>query len=508
MKPSILQNGLALIISLWLISCQRDDPYRLAWRKELPYVSCYSSPKAADLNNDGVLDIVIGAGSGEWQKSDTAIVALDGSTGAMLWRISGRNQIVGSAVFIDVNKDNIPDVIIGGRSAELKAIDGKSGAIIWEFLKTDDAFAPKVAGWYNFFSPQLIPDQSNDTMPDLLISNGGDGTAVPTDLKRPAGKLMVINSATGKIIAQATMPDGKETYMSPVIIYHRDKQPFVYFGTGGETIGGHLYKATLENVMKQDLSEAIVLAESLKKGFVAPPLLVDITHDSIPDVIVNAVEGKMMAIDGNTDLLLWEVGIPYAEAYTSPAPGFFNADSTLDFFVNYAIGSWPNFLRAVQVAVDGKTGKIILQYETGTFSYASPLTVDLNHDGFSEALLSINYDFTHDGKYESQPWNKVVVFDVHHKMQYPLADSSQSINWASTPWIGDLDKNGRMDIVYINSAATNKYDPESASKKLPVSSTISRIEFEQNTYSVLWGSYMGNTSNNIFSNTKANRNGK
>jgi PQQ-like domain len=472
------------------------------WRQELLHTSCYSSPKVADLNNDGVLDIVVGAGAAEWQPSDTAVIALDGATGVMLWHVEGRNQIVGSAVFTDINGDNTQDVIIGGRSAELKAINGKSGEIIWEFFKTSNAFAPKDSRWFNFTTPQLIPDQNNNGTGDLLIANGGDATAAPTEANRPAGKLMIIDSSTGKIIAQADMPDGKETYMSPVILNPENRQAVIYFGTGGETIGGHFYKTTLADLLKQDISNATILATGLTKGFVGPPLLADITSDGTPDIIVNAVEGKMIAINGKTDSILWEVSIPHAEAYTSPAPGFFNDDSTIDFFCNYAIGAWPHFLRAVQFMVDGKTGKKIHQYEEGNFSYASALTADLNQDGFSEIILSINYDVNVPTKLESEPRNKLLVFDVHNKKQYPLADSTQSINWASTPWMGDLDGDNKLDVLYVNSAASNRYDPERASKKMPASTTVNRIELENNFPSVIWGSYMGSKGNGIFNQSK------
>jgi|GEM_PF-5925214 len=46
-------------------------------------------------------------------------MALDGKTGSMFWHTSGRNQIFGSATLLDINRDGTPDVIIGGRSAEL-----------------------------------------------------------------------------------------------------------------------------------------------------------------------------------------------------------------------------------------------------------------------------------------------------------------------------------------------------------------------------------------------------
>src|SRR5690606_189704 len=92
-----------------------------------------SSPRTADLNNDGVLDIVMGAGKNEYQESDMGVLAFDGKTGELLWKQKCRDQVFGSATFCDANGDNIKDVFIGGRSPQLKAIDGKTGALLWEF---------------------------------------------------------------------------------------------------------------------------------------------------------------------------------------------------------------------------------------------------------------------------------------------------------------------------------------------------------------------------------------
>src|SRR5689334_23461638 len=93
----------------------------LVWSKDLPVVGSLSSPRATDLNNDGVLDIVIGSGKNEFQKTDMGILAFDGKSGNLLWKQSSVDQVFGSATFCDVNGDKIKDILIGGRSPQLKA---------------------------------------------------------------------------------------------------------------------------------------------------------------------------------------------------------------------------------------------------------------------------------------------------------------------------------------------------------------------------------------------------
>jgi hypothetical protein len=61
-----------------------------------------------------------------------------------------------------------------------------------------------------------VPDQDGDQLPDLLIANGGDARAAAGDTSRPVGRLLVISSRYGRILANVPVRDGKETYMSVV----------------------------------------------------------------------------------------------------------------------------------------------------------------------------------------------------------------------------------------------------------------------------------------------------
>lgn len=115
------------------------------WSVIFDGVGTFSSPRVTDLNGDGVSDVILGAGREEFQACDSAIVALDGRNGQMLWKVKAIDQIFGSAALRDLNGDGIMDAVIGGRSAELKAIDGATGKLIWKFNKKKGA-----KKWYNF----------------------------------------------------------------------------------------------------------------------------------------------------------------------------------------------------------------------------------------------------------------------------------------------------------------------------------------------------------------------
>lgn len=125
-----------------------------AWTATFPNLGTLSSPGIADLNQDGVLDIVEGMGRLEFQPIDTAIVASDGKTHVILWSRPAKVRIFGSAMQMDITVDGIEDIGIGGKSATLHAINGANGDLNWEFSRHIAKSLFQVR-YFNFTIPNL-----------------------------------------------------------------------------------------------------------------------------------------------------------------------------------------------------------------------------------------------------------------------------------------------------------------------------------------------------------------
>ena len=477
-----------LSILVCFILCLSQANAQNTWSKRFSGLGTFSSPRVTDLNGDGVSDIIVGAGREEFQSCDSAIMALDGNTGELIWKVSARDQIFGSASLKDISGDGVMDIFIGGRSAELICVNGSTGEVIWRFTPAE---SPKKE-WFNFYNPQFIPDQNNDGVEDILISNGGDVLAEPYDPNRPAGQLVIFDSTNGDVISRAIMPDGKETYMSVSILPGQtDGFKNVVYGTGGETLGGNLYVTTIAEIMAGDLSGSIRLDSSATKGFIAPPVWADINKDGIHDIIANAVDGRLLAFDGKDHHAIWKVGMPNTEAYSSIAIGHFNSDDIPDFFVSYAQGIWPNLYWSKQFMANGATGKIEFLDSAGYYQTSTPVVVDLNNDNIHEALLSVNYH-AYDDNGQRSNHNLLAIVDFVEKKMVELNVKNDGHNISSTPWIGDLDQNGYLDIVYChgtNPTETYSFD----------GMQVNRIDTNVPIYSpIKWGAYMGSEYNGIY----------
>jgi hypothetical protein len=288
------------------------------------------------------------------------------------------------------------------------------------------------------------------------------------------------------------MPDGKEIYISIAVNETQDGSDYeVIFGTGGETIGGNLYVTKLSDIMRGDLTNAINLDSCPNKGYIGPPAWVDITGDGNRDIIVNSVNGRMLAFDGVTKAKLWETVMPNTECYTSIAPGYFNNDSTLDFFISLAQGVWPELDWTKQYMINGLNGKIEFEDSLGFYQTITPVVADFDEDGLDEALVVVDYQVVDENNHKFF-YNMPLVIDFVSNELIDLGISHEGHNMASTPWIGDMDGNGFMDIVFSHSTNPKKtyafdgYQINKITTTIPIKKKIK------------WGAYMGSDYDGVY----------
>ncbi len=484
-----------VVLSAYFIDYNRFEPNN--WSIQIPDVGFTSTMRAVDLNQDGIKDLVIGGGGPEFKRTENGVTAIDGKDGTILWKVPTRNQVVGSPLFKDINRDSVPDVFIGGRSAILLGLNGKNGEIIWEYLPSFDGMDIfNDTTFLNFTTPQFIPDQDNDGLADLLVSFGGFVKAKTNNKDRPVGNLLVISSQNGNILHKIDMPDGKETYLSPLVYdLNNDGQLSVIFGSGGETINGHLYKALLTDLLEKK-GNIEVLATGKGKGFIAAPILADVNLDGILDIIANPVNGDMICINGQTNEVIWELEIDSLyEVYTIPAPGQFTEGDTIpDFFISMGAGAWPNTKFTKHILVDGSSGQTIFSDTLGLFQYASPIVYDFNADGKDDILLAINKrqvikEFSPYAKFYV---NELKVLDVYNKKIFNIGKQKLGSNLGGTPLITDLDADGWVDILYCFMEDGNNFYSFQKGK-------IERTELKFKIKEMpIWGNFMGRNYNSVY----------
>ncbi len=479
-----------LVLLVLVFSTATYAQVSVDWQANIDSTNIFSSPRAVDLTNDGVLDIVLGGGLENFARTQ-AISAIDGATGDIIWQVGARNQIFGSATFYDITGDNIPDVFIGGRTAELIAIDGSNGAVIWEFYPQGDTMDPVDDDLFQFYTSQIVPDQNGDGYSDLLVANGGYPAAGPLDPDRPPNYIMVISALDGEELAKAMVPDEKETYMSPIVNdLDGDGEMDVLFGTGGETIGGSLWRATLSEVMSNDLSNAIELMSGANKGFLGPPSIADFNLDDVMDIVVHSYDGRIAAFDGATNEQLWLYEFPGTESYATPAIGRFTDDLIPDIITTAAVGLAPSFDSFKMILIDGATGELVFQESRDGWSLITPVAVDFDGDGFDEGIFCSNSSFTAGPPFQHQ----VLLIDFNDDTITTLVDFLDGTNLAITPWVGDLENDGALDLVYAHHLSPSTPKPSDGF-------TVKRLNLDTDTPdNIAFGAYLGTNYDGTYDN--------
>ena len=462
------------------------------WSTFTNSVPTLSSPRSADLNGDDVLDVVIGAGT-DSTYSANGVLAFDGATGSSLWVTPSYDEVFSSAVFNDINNDNVPDVFIGGRNSQFFALNGVDGTVIWEAFPQGTGLIPSDSGWYNFYSGQVIPDQNADAIDDILVANGGDHNANPWD-PRPPGHLMILSGATGSVLAKAVMPDSNETYCSPVIADLQNNGTLqVVFGTGGENHGGAMWVANFSDLVNNDLSNSIMLSSNSSKGFIAPASLADFNGNGYLDIIIQSYSGEIMRFDGLTLTQQWSVVVANSESSAAPVIGnFIGGDLTPDVFAVCNKGVAPSFFDHYQVMINGETGQVEWKDSISDLHFASANAFDSNQDGRDEVLISVNQI---NGYFQ----HELLLIDFQNNNISNLTSLTAGVNLASTPLVTDLDNDNLIDIVYAYRAdSTNP----SAWNGIYVNRLTTNIDVPFS--GIAWGGYMGNQYDGLYASELTN----
>ncbi len=453
------------------------DAYGTARWEASDYLACLSSPRAADFNGDGVLDLVVGRGaerlSGEYvlhgafraadlHSSVGYLSAYDGRNGAELWHADASGELFGAPLLTDLNKDGAADVLMGGRNGALIAVNGANGKPLWEFT------GEKSGSYLNYYTAQLMSEKV-DGDPALLIAHGGDPSRPPF-APRPSGRLLQLKGTDGSVHVSVEPTDRAEIYMGAYEANGR-----ILYGTGGETQPGSLWSVSMPSFLRGDLSESVPLLKPITfKGMVAPPALAG------QKIAVASFDGRLALINSETGGILWERTIPAAETWGTPAFGRFNADEAPDLFACFSIGRWPHYAGSTYLAVDGASGRVLWKEERREPFFASPLTVDMDGDGIDEALILIAdmargrsqlYRFNADGG--------------------PLEPVGEPLlgRAVGTPLIADLDGDGSLEIAMTAFTA-------------PVDGAVSTLYVKSlnvpSTNHVGWGGYLGTRGDGVY----------
>lgn len=372
-----------------------------------------SSPAVADLNKDGINDIIFINSSGQAS-------AWNGKTGELLWQpVEIQKPGKSSPAIADMNNDGVEDIVILSGTSMLYVIDGQSGVII---------FKDMLGGTVWNISP-AVGDLNMDGKKDIVVCSE-EGTVY---FIYSAGFELEIEKFSESVEAPV--------YASPIIISNKKISPLV-------VVCSYNSKLFLFNGSSRD-KKTIDLAEKTGKAHLieAAPCIGDTTGDGIPEIAVqSSVPQYVSLIDIRDFSVKWTYFVDPVppeglKHHSSPLISDMNKDGLGDVWLFSANGTI--------YGLKGKTG-----YPAGELMWklslpeanrmvSSAALYDFNKDGVMDAVIGGEGGSIYivDGFVNKRETNRIIA--VVKASNAPIT---------SSVIVGDIDNDGTHDIVYSDAA--------------------------------------------------------
>ena len=157
-----------------------DKDHFIKTNTPLPFNNA-SCMKAADIDGDGDMDLFIGGGPlpNQWPRSSPSRLFLNDGKGHFTESAIDLDGLVTTAIFLDLNNDHQPDLVVAGEWMPIKVFLNNHGHFT-------DASAQYVkfpsSGWWNTLD---TADLNGDGRPDLILGNQGLNNQFTASQKHP-----------------------------------------------------------------------------------------------------------------------------------------------------------------------------------------------------------------------------------------------------------------------------------------------------------------------------------
>lgn len=394
-------------------------------------VGLFASPAFADIDNDGLLDMIIGEWKGNLHHYEQ--VSVDADSFLLVTEDFDSIEVDGNASphFTDLDKDGLLDLLIGAHSGKLFLYEQESTSSE-DFVLISDSLGIDPPTFR--LNPAVVDLDQNGLLDLLVGGNFGDLSHFEQS---------EVGSIDFAVHSLRLFEDNKPMYGgSAPCIYDFDNDGLFDLIVG--EMDGLYHHFEQSSAMSFDFTaQSQNFFNLLDVGTGAAPCLTDLDDDGLWDLIVGEWQGNLNHYEQTEagsmgfDLISDTLGGFDAGDYSVPALTDLDADGLLDLIVGEREGTL-NHLE--QDPVNPNNFNLIAENFNGIDleRYAAPCFTDLDSDGLIDMILGENVGKLH--LYEQAgPQSSDFVL---------ITDSLNVLvnEYQPTPYILDFDDDGLLDL--------------------------------------------------------------
>jgi hypothetical protein len=324
------------------------------------------SPAVGDIDRDGKNEVVVGAGS-TWRTERGGVIVLrrDGSVKCRYEALNYTNNdngVFSSPALGDVDGDSYPDIVFGAWDLHVHAIDRNCNPISGFPINVEDS---------TWGSPALYDVDGDGRMEIFIGSDQFAGGFIDWS----GGEFRALDWQNG-VVRELWKRRSNDTFFSSASIGDIDGDGKMEVVTGGghyynRNEGRQIWAFNIEDGTNQPGFPVMTLGSTMPT-----PALGDVNKDGVTDVVASSHDGYVRALRGNGSLI-WQSGLRFNNsspggAAQSPIIADFDGDADNDvgvgnnwgYFVldgangaeKYAVNIWNSFESAGAVGNFGPHG--------------------------------------------------------------------------------------------------------------------------------------------------------
>ena len=376
-----------------------------------------STPAIADLDGDGLNDIVVGVGSMVDPTGTARVVALKGTTGAVLWSytpvltLPPANLVMSSPAIGDLDGDGTLEVVVGA------AADGS----VHVFRSNGTTFP----GWPKFvrdtiISSPALADLDNDGKLEIIIGIDTHQEGNPTNDMNlcnpfiwppmtPNGGALVVFRSDGSLFPGFPVCVDEIIQSSPAVgDIDGDGIPEIVVGTGRYySLTSSPLVGRYVNAWHINGSPVVGWPRPVGGTVFSSPALADLDGDNKLDVIVFSEDLRLYAFRGDGSTIFATQPKSFfgttANNSGSPVVADVNGDGQLEVMIPVNTDIAVLNRNGVQLTDDGShTGKQSFYTET---TVTAPIITDLDHNGVLDVVAGSGTPFPSASDGKVYVWN-------------------------------------------------------------------------------------------------------